>query len=292
MAADFETYPGHTRQGKTFMTTTSTRFLSRDGATLAYRLVGDEQNATPLVMVMGWSGVKEDWHGLDARLARHRPVLVLDNRGMGESDLGDGPYTMPQLAADVAAVIEAVGWRHVDVFGVSMGGMIAQTMAVEHPAYIRRLVLGCTTTVGLPEVPADPQTLEQMTLTPNRPAREQVREMLTAVYTEAWICEHPDTFEARIEHSLAYRRPWQGIANQFAAISAFDVRPQLAQIDAPALVLHGDADKLIPLANGQRLAQGLPNADFVHLPQAGHLFWDMAPEATERHVRAFLDADA
>ena len=108
----------------------------------------------PGVVGGGWparrSGVKEDWHALATRLAEMRPVLVFDNRGMGESDVPNGAYTMDQLASDTLQLASHVGFKAFYLMGISMGGMISQHVAVIAPkGVVRRVILGCTSHGGV-----------------------------------------------------------------------------------------------------------------------------------------------
>ena len=91
----------------------------------AYQVLNGNHANTPLVMVMGLSGVKEDWAPLAEALAKNRPVLVFDNRGIGESEIPEGPYTIQEMAEDTLALIQHLGWSTVQLMGISMGGMIA-----------------------------------------------------------------------------------------------------------------------------------------------------------------------
>ncbi|MGB5234853.1 MAG: alpha/beta fold hydrolase, partial [Candidatus Macondimonas sp.] len=106
------------------------RYAHSGQVRIAYHLRNESASVRPLLMIMGLSGVKEDWHDLPERLAQDRPVAVFDNRGIGESDVPDGPYTAEQLAGDALALLDTLRWEQVHVMGISMGGMIAQTLAL------------------------------------------------------------------------------------------------------------------------------------------------------------------
>ena len=118
-------------------------FAFRGGHRIQYRTHGDPASP-PVLLIMGLGLSSEAWLGLPERLAPTRFVLTFDNRGCGESDLPRAPYTMAALADDALAVLDAAGLAKADVFGVSMGGMIAQHLALRHAARVRRLALGCT----------------------------------------------------------------------------------------------------------------------------------------------------
>lgn len=272
---------------------TSTRFLTRDGVRLAYQVYGAaDADAAPLVMIMGLAGVKEDWRQLAPELAADRPVLVMDNRGIGESEVPAGPYTMSQFVDDVLAIMDEVGWAQADVLGISMGGMIAQQLVLTRPARVRRLVLGCTMHGGPRQVPPSPAVLQALMPQRGVDPRSAHRQALGVNYTPAWIEAQPERFEALLEENLRYRRPARGIMAQMQAIQKFDVENELARIENPALVLHGDEDQLLPLPNGESLASSIPQARLHVLHRCGHLFWHMNPTESLHVIRTFLDAPA
>ena len=124
---------------------------SRDGVSLYWeeRGAGD-----PLLLIMGLGVTLEGWSRLAAELADRYRIILFDNRGVGRSDVPPGPYAISTLAADVAAVLDAAGIDAAHVFGVSMGGMIAQEFALAYPSRVRSLILGCTTCGGRDGVPA------------------------------------------------------------------------------------------------------------------------------------------
>ena len=269
---------------------TETRHAQRDGVRLAYQIWGADRPGQPLLAVIGWTAVKEDWRHFGEAIAQDRPVIVFDNRGIGESDVPDGPYTMEQMAADALTVLEAAGHGEapVHLLGISMGGMIAQTLALHHPDRFARLVLGCTTPGGTAQTPPDRETTALMQPRKNQPAAEVVADMLRAAYTDAWIEGNPERFQELVQFSLAHRRPFRGILAQFAAILEFDVAEQLADLDHETLIIHGTADRMLPYPNAEALAERIANHRLVQLDDIGHVFWDMDQGASAEAVREFL----
>jgi pimeloyl-ACP methyl ester carboxylesterase len=221
-------------------------------------------------------------------LATDRPVVVFDNRGMGESDVPEGPYSIEQLADDAFAVADAVGWRRFHLLGISMGGMIAQTMALMAGDRIERLVLGCTSHGGADQTAPEPGVMASLRPAPGAPRREMVGNMLRVNYTPEWIAADPSRFERMIDLSLAYRRSMRGLMHQMGAIMGFDVSVRIAGIDRPTLVVHGDRDVLLPWPNAASIAGKIPGAQLHTLRGAGHLFWDVDEGESARVIAAFL----
>jgi len=270
------------------MMSASPRYAHSGQVRIAYHLLNESALARPLLMIMGLSGVKEDWHDLPERLAQDRPVAVFDNRGIGESDVPDGPYTAEQLAGDALALLDTLRWEQVHVMGISMGGMIAQTLALAVPERIDRLVLGCTSDTGRVDPAPDREVMSAMMPMAGAAPREAAARALVVNYTPDWIAENPLRFEALIDRSLRYRRRARGILAQINAVSRFAARERLADLTHAVLVLHGDADRLIPHPNGERLADRLRNARFETLPGCGHLFWHMDSGQSSGLIRDFL----
>ena len=255
---------------------------------LTYRVFNGGASGRPLLMIMGLSGVKEDWQDLPEALAADRPVAVFDNRGMGESDVPDGPYTMDQLAGDAETILDALGWPQAHVMGISMGGMIAQTLALRAPERIDRLVLGCTSDSGRFAPAPDRAVMNAMMPAPGATPQEAAVRALAVNYTPDWIEQDRDRFQALVDQATRYRRRAKGMLAQAQAIGRFHAAETLARLTVPTLVIHGTADQLIPFPNGERLSGRLSDARLEALPDCGHLFWHMAPARSQTLIRSFL----
>ena len=270
---------------------TATTTAHRDGAALAYRVIGKPSHELPpLLMVMGWTGVKEDWDSLPQTLGQKRQVVVFDNRGIGESTVTEGPYSMEQLADDAMAVAEQAGLQTFDLMGISMGGMIAQTLALNYGPRIRRLVLGCTTHGGPRQVLPDGGPMSVLQNTHGKDRRAMSEALLSINIPADFRAANPAIWEALVERSMTHKRPMRGIVHQLGAIMGFDVADRLSQITTPTLVVHGTADALLPYGNGQLLERGIRGSRLHTLEGAGHMFWITHPEQTARTLSHFLDA--
>jgi pimeloyl-ACP methyl ester carboxylesterase len=241
----------------------------------------------PLLLIQGMSGTRLSWG--EPFLSGLRPdfdCVVFDNRGIGDSEEVDAPFTIADLAADALAVMDAAGLETAHVLGISMGGMTAQELTLTHPERIRSLTLGCTFPGGpgsslIAAEDAGP-LLEAM-------GSGNLDLMLKAMYA---VNLSPD-FRADESHfadftAMAKALParQQTVQLQLGAIGGHDVQARLADITAPTLVIHGTEDKMIPVANGRLIASLIPGAKLEIFDGVGHLFWWEEPERSAELVRA------
>jgi len=239
----------------------------------------------PLLLIMGLGYTLEMWHRTVPALAKRYRTIIFDNRGVGRSNVPPGPYSMPMMAADAAAVMDAAGVGRAHVFGVSMGGVIAQELALQSPQRVRSLILGCTHHGGPEAVLAEPEVLSLLAARGTMGVEEGIRAMVPFIYD-------PATSRERIEEDLAIRRRTyptsEGYLAQLQGIFTYESRSRLAQLDVPTLVLHGESDRLVPPENGRRLAQLIARAKLVMIPEASHIFMTDQPEAAHQAILDFL----
>ena len=241
---------------------------------VGYREVGA---GSPVLLVMGLSGSMDDWQpAFVAGLATDHTVVVFDNAGVGQTAALSPPLSITAMANQASALISALGLGRTAVLGWSMGGMIAQALAVLHPAQVSRLVLAATqpgTGHALP-VPAaaaaavvspDPSTVLSVLFPPDQAAAERI-------YTIG-ILRYPDFYQASRAVTSA-----QGLAVQQWIAGNDPAGRQLGQLRLPTLVADGTEDQLDPVANDRLLADTIPAAKLILYPDAGHafLFQDLA----------------
>jgi 3-oxoadipate enol-lactonase len=260
-------------------------FVHNQGA----KIYWDEQGqGPPILLIMGLAWPSYMWYRTRPVLAAQYRTLALDNRGIGQSDVPPGPYPIALMASDAAAVLDAAGIESAHVFGVSMGGMIAQEFALQYPKRVRSLILGCTAPGGTHTVQAAPKVLEVLFARGLSP--EEFAEAINPFIYDA------ATPRARIDADMAIRRQWyptpEGYTAQLQGIMAWEAYSRLPQIAAPTLVVHGDSDLLLPPENGRLVAARIPGAKLVMLPHAGHIFTSDQEEAAHRAILEFLDAVA
>src|SRR5579864_2396160 len=205
------------------------------------RIYWDEQGqGEPVLLIMGLAYPSAMWHRIRPALAARYRTVALDNRGIGRSDVPQGPYPIALMASDAAAVLDAAGIESAHVFGVSMGGMIAQELALQYPARVRSLILGCTAAGGPTAVRAEPEAI-QMLMNREKMSPEQAAEAPVPFIYD------PATPRARIDEDIAVRRPWfpspAGYAAQLQGILGWEAYRRLGQIAAPTVVIHGESDR-------------------------------------------------
>jgi 3-oxoadipate enol-lactonase len=236
---------------------------------------------------MGMSGTALSWGEpfLD-ELRRDFDVIAYDHRGVGASSRLEGALTIRQMAADAAGLLDALELESAHVLGISMGGMIAQELALARPALIRTLALGCTYCGGPGSVHIDPQVL--LPLIEARQAGD--REL---ALRRSWEINVSPAFAADEAAwarfvAIAMRRAVAVpvIEQQALAIAAHDTSQRLGGIEEPTLVIHGTVDRLLPVANGEMIAELIPGARLELFEGVGHLFFWERPERAAELLRA------
>ncbi|GLZ41402.1 alpha/beta fold hydrolase [Actinokineospora sp. NBRC 105648] len=239
----------------------------------------------PLLLIQGMAGHHRMWgERFLSLLEADFDIVAFDHRGIGASDRADEEFTVGDLAEDAAGVLRAVGWDDAHVLGISLGGMIAQELAVRHPDVIRTLTLGCTyagPAGGTLEAPGPRRLFEAIHSGDARLSLQASYEAnLSPAYREG------DHFGAFLDLTLAERVPAPVIMMQMRAALAHDAESRLREFDKPTLVIHGSADEMITPGNGPHVAGLVPGARLEQLDGVGHLFWLERPELTAELVRA------
>jgi pimeloyl-ACP methyl ester carboxylesterase len=248
-----------------------------------------EGSGPPLLMIRGFGASAAAWN--DAFLEQLRPhftCIRFSNRGTGQSDPGAATTTIRMMADDATNLLTALGMERAHIFGVSMGGMIAQEFALAHPERVMGLVLGCTTPGGPNAATTASDVLAAITPAQGSSREEQLRAAWPAMCTPSFIAEDRDFLEEMLSESLAYPTPLETIMKQMAAIREFDTYDRLGQIAAPTLVVHGEADILIPPANGKLLHERIPGSEMTTIPNAAHMFFWEKPNEAARAIVEFL----
>lgn len=250
-----------------------------DGARIAYEVAG---SGPPLLLIQGLGYAGWGWEPIVGPLAAAYRIITFDNRGIGASDAPPGPYDTATMAADAVAVLDALGVRRAHVMGASLGGMIAQMVALEHPDRVDRLVLACTTPGGGDAYPLPAATLDLIHAAAGLPPAEAVRRFTAnALATTGPLEDLVARRLARPQDPVA----WQA---QSAASLTHDASARLRDIAAPTLVLHGTADRVVDPRNAPLLAGRIPGARLEWLAGLGHLFFWEDPARTIALVRGFL----
>jgi 3-oxoadipate enol-lactonase len=206
-------------------------------------------------------------------LSRRFDALYYDQRGLGQTSIPDGPYSMQQYGDDAARLIEQIGWTRCHVVGVSFGGMVAQELAVRHPHLVDRLVLCCTSSGGDGGSSSDLLQLEDLPRDEALAKRVAVFDNRNDTTTEPWTIAPGMELPVQLMRSAPAPSPEaaRGARLQLEARAFHDTWDRLPAFDRPTLVIGGRFDGQAPPANLERLADRLPNA-VLHLCDGGHLF--------------------
>jgi pimeloyl-ACP methyl ester carboxylesterase len=268
---------------------------SRNGAWLAWRSEGPLEAVSdpePLLLIMGLSGSSRMWFRLLPHLTRRHRAIVFDNRGTGDSDPVGGPVRMADLVADALCVLDAAGVERAHVIGVSMGGMIAQRLALDHRDRMRSLVLGCTTAGGRRGAPPW-RLLATSALRPLFGPERTFPLVAPALYSPHTRRERPDRVREDLRIRMADATSPLTTYAQMAAIAGHDTRSRLRELAGlPTLVLHGEDDTLVPPDRGRELAAAIPGARLVLLPACGHMLSTDAEDLVSRAILGHLERSA
>lgn len=238
----------------------------------------------PLLLVMGLGYGRWGWEPLVPLLAADFRVITFDNRGIGESGHPEGPYTAALMAEDCRSVLDAAGVERAHVAGSSLGGMIAQELAIESPARVERLVLMSTTPGGPDSHPMPSVTTELLAevgeLAPEVALRKLVENALSPEAPE-------EAVERIMQHRLDKPQSPEGWQAQAAAGVGYDGSGRAREIVAPTLIVHGESDNVVDTRNAEVLHDLIPNSN-VELVAGGHLFFWEDPQSAAGLITSFL----
>jgi len=260
-------------------------YVQVGGLVLRYRTCG---SGPPLLLLRGLGRTVDHWLGFEERLGRSFEVVALDLRGAGSSDAPRPPYSTARMADDTAGALRALGYRSAHVFGFSLGGMVAQMLAVRHPGRVRRLALGCCSPGLRHGVRAPLRAVARLLTAPLRSPEAAQRAAARTTLSPVARTEHPEILERWIELQRRWPTARRGFYGQLWAAAFHNAGESLRHVRAPALILHGEVDALVPSANAERLAELLPDARVAIVPGAGHDFPLERPEHTARRLEEFL----
>lgn len=248
----------------------------------------------PLLLIMGFGLPGDAWTASLPFLQGFR-AISFDNRGTGQSDAPEGPYTMAQMADDAAGVLAHLRIERAHVYGMSMGGMIAQELALRHPRTVRSLVLGCTTcggehaTIGEEDVIAT--LFEVIQSMAHTDAQTWVDRQLPIMFPRAWLAANPGVREMLVTLApLMPPTPPDTAHNAMAGLFGWTTYDRLPALNVPTLIIHGDCDVIIPVENAYLLHERIPAAQLHILKGAGHGYPAQEPVAVHQLITDFLHA--
>lgn len=266
------------------------RYIERpDGGKLAYRVQGEGR---PLLLVMGIGSRAIDWtDDLLGMIGPAHRCIMYDHRGVGLSDAPTGSVTLSSMAQDAMAVLDEVGVDRCDVLGYSMGGMIAQRIALEHAPRVARLALISTTSGSPRDVQPSPEIIQK--LTEQGPSERETMVNAMAAFSAPGIRDRsPGRFDTFIDNALTQPTSLATMMSQFAAVvSDVERHTLLGRIDIPTMVLTGDVDPLVPTGNSSILHDMISGSELVHIENCGHMICIEQPERLAAEIKRFFRAN-
>ncbi|MFC7212864.1 alpha/beta fold hydrolase [Saliphagus sp. GCM10025334] len=257
---------------------------------LAYE-VGGRPGGEPVVFVEGLGYGRWMWRWQRDALADECRTILWDNRGTGDSDAPEGPYTIEEMAGDLEAVLADAGVDRAHLIGASMGGMIAQRYALEYDR-AATLSLLCTTPGGPEAVPVPEETQAAIFAVPeDGDERERIRHRMAPAVSDTFFEENPDVTEDIVDWRLESDASDAARKAQAAGVAEFDVADEVSALDVPVVILHGSDDRVVPVENGRLLENLIPHARLEVCDGGHHLFFVERSDWVNDRVVDFLEAN-
>jgi pimeloyl-ACP methyl ester carboxylesterase len=252
-----------------------------------YKTLG---SGPPILLIMGLAGRGDAWGPFAEALAEAGFTAIhFDNRDVGWSSLLEGKeYEIADMADDALGLLDHLGFRQADILGISMGGMITQEILTRAPDRVRRAVLVATLPGGPNTVQAPPEIGAQLLQSSQGDPVALLRSVYAAITGPGFAAENPHMIDRAVEVALQKPTVPAAMMRQLGAVMRWSSWDRLPDVKTPTLVVHGDADPLVPYANGVNIAGRIPGAKLVTLPKVGHLVPLEAPQALYAAVTEFL----
>ena len=262
--------------------------ISAGSINLNYETSGEGE---PLLLIMGFGMSGAAWLPMIPFMQNFK-CIYFDNRGTGNSDRPDGPYTVAAMAEDASNLLAALDIPRAKIYGVSMGGMIAQELTIRHPEQVIKAVLGCTSPGGPHAKAAEPEVIatlaEGFKLVPTDP--EKAFDMIMpTLYPPEFVSAHPELKQLMIEGAkLAPPTPPETVDRLIAGLEQFDAYDRLPQIKCPVLIVHGARDILVPAQNAAIIKSRVPQAELFMIEDAGHGYQAADPLGVHKRIVDWL----
>jgi pimeloyl-ACP methyl ester carboxylesterase len=243
----------------------------------------------PLLLIPGLGSTRSAWWKQFKPLSQKLHVIALDNRDAGESSPGLAPYSIADMAQDAAGLLRELDLGPAHVMGWSMGGFIAQELAHGNPGLVEKLILVATSSGGEAHVRPAPEIGALLLRSESEGIGARVRRIYPSLAGPGYMAANPGDLDQIVSHAEAKPMALESYQRQLGAVMKWKgIGHELARLAMPVLVMHGDADLLIPHVNGQRLAASIPNAKLSTYAGVGHLVPIEAPGRFNREVIEFL----
>ncbi len=227
----------------------------------------------PLLFIEGLGYSTWMWFKQVEYFSQHFKVIIFDNRGVGDSDKPDVPYSIEMMADDAVGLMKKLKIQRAHVLGISMGGIIAQELALKYPQIINKLVLGCTSFGGPNSIPMPPETIKASTPIKGISPEEQLRLAMAPAFGPGYMDANTEEIEQIIKMRMEKLTPSYAWLHQFSAAAAFNAEERISSIKSPTLILSGDQDNVLPVENSYFIHKKILNSRLEIFPGAGHLFF-------------------
>lgn len=239
-----------------------------------------------LLLIQGMSGTHISWgEPFRERLEERFEVVAFDNRGIGLSTPIDGPFTIAEMAADTVELLDRLEIESAHVVGISMGGMIAQELAIAHPGRLRSLTLGCTYCGGPGSTLMPEENAQKLLAGMASGEREKAIRASYEVNLSPGFRADESRYAAFHEMAIEVPAARRTIELQAQAIFGHDTSSRIGEISVPTLVVHGTEDGVLPIDNGRLIASLMPDAQLEVLDGVGHMFWWEQPDRSAELIR-------
>ena len=253
---------------------------------LYYEMIGQGH---PLVMIRGVGSNVDHWYDQVPALSQRFQLLVFDNRGIARSSEPGGPFSTRDMAADTIALMDTVGIEKAHVLGYSMGGMVAQEMALNFPKKVAGLILVATDCGISLRIKAQPDATRLFSEMIRLGTNEAKLAAAGCLFAKQTFEKKPEVIERYTEVSQRFPASQKMLAKQWAAVTQHDACSRLAHIPSPTLAITGSEDVLIPPQNASVLAERIPDAQMISIDGGGHLFLIEQPRQFNEAVIKFLE---
>jgi pimeloyl-ACP methyl ester carboxylesterase len=241
----------------------------------------------PLLLIQGMSANHMAWGpSFRALLEERFETIVFDNRGMGLSTRVSEQFSIAEMAADTVGLLDALELESAHVMGISMGGMIAQELALAHPERLGSLTIGCSYCGGEGSALMDPADFQGLVEAMGSGDQDRVFEAMYELNLSPGFRAEASRYHDFTRMAAALPAPRETIGLQLQAIVAHDTAERLPGLEIPTLVIHGTADRVLPVVNGRLIASLVPGSQLEVYDEVGHMFWWEQPERTAGLVRA------
>ena len=235
-----------------------------------YELHGDGE---PLLLIRGLGSTCDGFKAQVDGLWPHFRVISFDNRCVGRTDQPQTPFTIADMADDTASLLDALGISSAHVFGVSLGGMVAQELTLRHPGRVRRLVLACTHAGPRTAARSPEWAVCLFNESRDMPRADALRHSVRLLFATKTVDERPELIEETLAVMRNNNQPKTSYLLQLGAVLMHDTFDRLPQIIHPTLVLTGTEDTLVDPNNSRMIASRIPGAQLIEFEQTGHVFF-------------------